>query len=286
MVNLSKKTARDSATANLLDSFNARRSRGALLKGALATGLAVGGAGLLPALPVRAASGGEDDESEDKMKTIFSIARTAEQLAITFYSNGVMNAATMGLKGMELDQIKAALIEEQIHQQFFTANHGQSLADTFSFPDGAQTFMQLKLFIKAQQQLEGAFDSAFIAAVEEFAAMGRPDLARIACQIAMIESEHRALGRDIAHLPLADNWTFAPKLIEAVGDAPEVLMQAGYLSPQPGNSYTYHQVTFDDPTNDPLGLYGVAQLVQYKTGPFAAPEDGEDGENRSKSDND
>ncbi len=269
--------SKETATATLLASFGARRSRRSLFKGALATGVALTGASVLPALHGRAA-GPEEDEAEDSAHTIFTIARTAERLAITLYTNGVANADTLRTQGLELDQLhqlKAALIEEQIHELFFAANGGDVLTSTFSFPDGPATFTNLALFIKAQQQLEGAFDSAFIAAVEEFALMGRADLARIACQIAMIESEHRALGRDIADLDPADNWAFAPKLVEAVGDAPAVLQAAGYLSPRPGNSFTYQQADFNSPS-----LHPIYQTIMYKE-PFAAPEDGEDGEKTS-----
>ncbi|MBE3568535.1 MAG: ferritin-like domain-containing protein, partial [Thermogemmatispora sp.] len=155
----------------------------------------------------------------------------------------------------DLAYLKAALVEEQIHQQFFTANGGQSLADTFSFPKGAQTFSDLKTFIETQQQLEGVFDSAFLAAIKEFAAMGRPDLAQVAGQIACIEAEHRALGRVIGGLSPADNWAFTPVLIATVADAPQVVQDAGYLSPTEGNSYRYHEVSTEDA--------GVEQRVPF-----------------------
>lgn len=272
--------AQESATRNLLASFGVRRSRASLFKGAAAAGAAVAGLTMLPGVAGaagRTRAAGTESDADDSIKTIFTVARTAERLAITFYTNGVRNAQQLGLRGAELAQIKAALIEEQIHELFFAANGGVPLASTFSFPHAGETFKNRQLFIATQQQLEGAFDSAFIAAVEEFALLGQPVLARIACQIAMIESEHRALGRDIGNLEPADNWAFAPKLVEAVGDAPAVLADAGYLSPKGDNSYAYAQVMFNDQNNDPLGLYAVGQTVMYQA-PFAAPEDGEDGE--------
>lgn len=103
------------------------------------------------------------------------------------------------------------------------------------------------MFIATQQQLEGVFDSAFLAAVKEFGLQGRPDLSQIAAQIACIESEHRALGRAIGGLVPADNWAFAPVLVAKVGDAPALVAKAGYLSPVDGNSYTYAPVTTNDP---------------------------------------
>jgi len=235
------------ATAKLLESFSTARSRRGLLKGAVigATGI-VAGASALSALPAYAKSASTALPAQDTIVSILTVARTAEQLAITFYSNGIANADKLGLTGSNLENIKAALVEEQIHQQFFTANGGQSLAETFSFPQGTQTFTDLKTFIATQQQLEGVFDSAFLAAIFEFAQLGRPDLAQIAGQIATVEAEHRALGRQIGGLIPADNWAFSPVIIATVGDAPAVVQKAGYLSPVAGNSYTYQEVSTED----------------------------------------
>ena len=227
------------------------RSRRTFLAGAGAAGLALAGAALLES-PLVAAAG-----DPAKIKQIFTIARTAEQLAVTFYSNGVNHHRRLKLRGDELLQIQAALVEEQIHQQFFTANGGDSLADTFSFPHGDDTFEDLRLFIETQQQLEGVFDSAFLAAVREFAELGEPRLAQIAAQISCVESEHRALGRDIGGLEPADNWTYAPVLVAYVADAPQLVKDAGYLSPRPGNTYKYAPVD--------TGLGGIL----YKDGPFS-----------------
>lgn len=255
--------SKETAESQLAASIGARRSRASLLKGALAGGVAVAGAGLLASSPLRARA--DVMASPDTIATILTVARTAEQLAVTFYSNGVANAAALGLSGLNLDDIKAALIEEQIHLNFFAANGGQSLASTFSFPQGAATFQNLQAFIATQQQLEGGFDSAFLAAIKEFCELGRPDLAQIAGQVACVESEHRALGRQIAGLDPANNWAFAPVLVASVGAAPAVFQQAGYLSPTTGNSYSYQPATFTDASNDALGLYAVAQNVLYQT---------------------
>ena len=258
------KISKQQAYSQLMASFSASRRN--LLRGAAATGIAAVGAGALSALPAQAAMIGHGEAMQhakdmgllssskattDSIATILTVARTAEQLAVTFYTNGINNADKLGISGNNLDYLKAALIEEQIHQQFFTANGGQSLADTFSFPQGPSTFTDLNTFIATQQQLEGVFDSAFLAAIFEFAQLGRPDLAQIAGQIATIEAEHRALGRAIGNLNPADNWAFSPVLIASVGAAPALVQKAGYLSPTSGNSYTYQQVS----TNDSRILY-------------------------------
>jgi len=221
-------------------------SRRYFLRTAGVAGLAVAGAGLFG--PPTAAA----DDNAEAVTAILTVARTAEQLAITFYRTGLEHAAELGLKRVDRMNLRAAMIEEQLHQQFFTAGGGASLADTFSFPHGDDTFHDLKTFIQTQQQLEGVFDSAFLAAVKEFSQLGEHRLAQIAAQIACIESEHRALGREILgrrgdedFIP-ANNWAYAPVLVRFVADAPGLVADAGYLSPTEGNSYQYRPVKTDD----------------------------------------
>ncbi len=233
------------------ETSKSQQSRRNVLKGAVAgaagaTGLAVAGGALLSQYTGVYAAPAYDAGCVTPIKDILTIARTAERLAVTFYTNGLKNANRLGIRGADKQYIRAALIEEQIHENFFASAGGKYLASTFSFPEGEETFESLRTFIATQQQLEGVFDSAFLAAVKEFALQQRPDLSQIAAQIACIESEHRALGRAIGGLIPADNWAFTPVLVGKVGDAPALVTKAGYLSPKKGNSYTYHQVSTDD----------------------------------------
>jgi len=266
MTDVSKQTTPETA----LPSFDTHHSRRSLFAGTMAAGL---GLGLLPAVA-------HADTAGDSITQILTIARTAERLAVTFYTNGVLNHAALGITGAQLDYFKAALIEEQLHELFFTAaGAGAPLASTFSFPQGGTTFTDLPTFIATQQQLEGVFDSAFIAAVYEFSALGRADLARTAAQIAMIESEHRVLGRAVladslpASYDPADNWTYAPQTLPTVGAAPGAVQAAGYLSPTAGNTYKYAQA-YDPATQrgliKGLRLNKVAKKVLYQDGPFVA----------------
>ncbi|MDQ2714463.1 MAG: ferritin-like domain-containing protein [Chloroflexota bacterium] len=242
--------AQNPVVVGIMESLSVRKSRRSLMKGAAmgAAGLATIGIGTL-VLPKGAvhASGGGGEKSETSIKEIFSIAATAERLAVTTYTHGIANAHKLGISGDHLTYLKAALVEEQIHELFFEANGGVALTSTFSYPHGPQTFESLQLFIETQQQLEGVFDSAFLAAIKEFAYMGQPILAQIAGEIACIESEHRALGRVIGKLDPADNWAFAPVFVESVSDGPGALAAAGYLTPKGHNSFTYQQVSTDFP---------------------------------------
>ncbi len=232
----------------LMASVETRRSRRSLLKGAVvsaagAAGVAAVAGALIPAGSAFAATA---TSCVTPIPQILTIARTAERLAVTFYSHGLKYADKLGLSWDDQVYLKAALVEEQIHELFFASAGGQVLASTFSFPNGEETFQNLSKFIATQQQLEGVFDSAFLAAVKEFGEQSRPDLSQVAAQIACIEAEHRALGRIIGGLSPADNWAFTPVLVASVGDAPALVTKAGYLSPTNGNSYTYQQVSTSD----------------------------------------
>jgi len=272
-------------------------TRRSLLTRGAAGGAAIAAGGLFSGLlaPGAMAQGGSRGSgvlAEPREQTppleIFQIAAIAEQLAVTFYSNGVANAGALGLDGVDLAIIKAAGIEEQIHQQFFTAVIGLLTGEdapatvgptTFSFPF-PNTFTDLTTFIATQQALEGVFDSAFLAAIRELSRQGQPRAAQIAGQVAVIESEHRALGRaiaarnGIAALPNPagaliegrfnprpsnpepnpvpttppNNWAFAPVFLESVGDAPALVQRAGFLSPTRRNRFSYRPIDFTSAT--------------------------------------
>lgn len=237
-------------TPELMGASSKKSSRRSLIKGAAvgAAGIAVAGAAgafLLPKGHAAHASGGEGPE--DSIVSILSIAATAEELAVTFYTNGIANAHKLGISGANLDYLIAAVIEEQIHRDFLVAAGGKPLTDKFSFPKGYETFEDLGPFIYTLQQLEEAFIAAYLAAVSEFSQYNQPRLAQIAAQIMGVEAEHRALGRSISpNFPFANNFAFEPALVESVGDAAQYLAANGYLSPKDDNSYQYKRVSTDN----------------------------------------
>ncbi len=307
---------RPEGTRRLLDMVASRRD--VLRTGMLAAGAAAVGGPLLSATPTFAADSAVDtvtklsrvpDEVTD-VRTIFIVAETAEQLAITLYRNIVRSARAGQLKPAlresELEALAAAGIEEQIHHELFAAVTGMPViqnATHFSFPASDDTFEDLRKFVFAQQQLEGVFDSAFLAAVRELASPpnNQPRLAQIAAQIAVIESEHRALGRQIlanhdidtipnSNIPFkddgfgqidigpktlptspADNWAFAPVFVEAVPDAADLAKAAGYLSPRAGNNFEYVPINFKD--ND--FFEHIAEKIQFKLPFLNTAEDGD-----------
>ncbi|MDQ6898677.1 MAG: ferritin-like domain-containing protein [Candidatus Dormibacteraeota bacterium] len=307
---------RPEGTRRLLHMVASRRD--VLRTGMLAAGAVAVGGPLLRATPAFAADSASDtvaklsvvpDEVTD-IKTIFIVAETAEQLAITLYRNIVRTARAGKLKPAlrqsEIEALAAAGIEEQIHHELFAAVTGMPVIPTathFSFPKADDTFAELDEFIFAQQQLEGVFDSAFLAAVRELASPpnNQPRLAQIAAQIAVIESEHRALGRQIlanhgidtipnSNIPFtdgpfgkvdigpgtlrtspSDNWAFAPVFVESVPDAADLAKAAGYLSPRPGNDFTYVPINLKDG-----GYYQhIADKIQFQLPYINTAEDGD-----------
>lgn len=230
-------------------------SRRSTLKGALVgvTGLAaaggVVGAGVMltqhQTLGAHAASPAPNDSAKNAqaIRTILNIAATAEALAVVFYTQVLAHAKNLGLRQTSQLDIQAALIEEQIHLLFLGQQGAKPLTTKFSFPHGADTFKRLDFFLKTQQVLESAFVAAYLAAVKEFAMLGRADLSQIAGQIATIEAEHRIVGRVIgAQFPI-NNEAFSPLLVNTVADAATFLTKSGFLTPKAGNSFTYSQVS-------------------------------------------
>lgn len=141
--------AQENTTSQSEESL-ARRSRRALLKGAVAGVAATGIAGLaayplMGTIEVAKASG---SSCLDSFQTILTIARTLERLAVTFVDNGVKHAAQLGLSGATLVNVKAVLVEEQIHERFLQSQGAGVLASDFNFPHGPTTFTDIKTFLK------------------------------------------------------------------------------------------------------------------------------------------
>lgn len=234
------------ATANLMDSLNARKSRRWLLRGAVAgaTGLTIAGAAtaltatnILHARDIHAeaASGGAD------LKEFFSILATGEGLFATFYRLGIANHEKLGINGDALNAIEAIRVEEEIHRKFAIANGGVPATDNFSFPHGDDTFEDRALFLETQQLAEDLTNGALLAWIIDMARMGFPRLAQIGGQLMQVEGGHRVVGRVILDANPWDNWAFGPVALDNFLKVPAVLTAAGFFSPRPGNDFEYVQ---------------------------------------------
>ena len=74
------------------------------------------------------------------------------------------------------------------------------------------------------------------------ATMGQPRLAQIGGELMQVEGGHRVVGRVITDvLDLRDDWGFGPVSPQLTSflDVPTVVKAAGFLSPIPGNDFTF-----------------------------------------------
>ncbi len=215
------------------------RTVGALGLGAAAAGLALNN---LPQLE------GQTTATQDTANQIFTAALVAEDLATTFYYNGlvgnvIQDPALAGPGGTatnvsssgnvpNVDYLRAAMSQEISHANLLraVANIGAAASgdpyQTFYFPAG--TFDTLTPFIATLEALESAFIGAYLTAIREFATLASqtgnsvPDgpyggpysaaqlnyFAQVAASIMGIEAEHRVLGGVILNENQPNNLNF------------------------------------------------------------------------------
>ena len=185
--------------------------------------------------------------SEDTANQIFQAAVIAEDLATTFYYNGLTGpviedpalagpggTATSGTGNVpNVDYLRAALSQELEHANLLRAvgNLGSGYSSdpfqTFYFPSA--TFSNISSFIATLEALENAFIGAYLNAIREFASLasrsterGVPDgpyggpysaaqleyFAEVAASIMGVEAEHRVLGQVILNASQPNNLYF------------------------------------------------------------------------------
>jgi hypothetical protein len=189
----------------------------------------------------------EAAQAKDTVAEIATAALIAEDLATTFYYNGLVGAViqdpalagpggsatnvTTGDAG-NVGYIRAALGEEISHANLLRSLLGipkasEDPVQTFYFPAG--TFDTLGPFLGLLDALENAFIGAYLNAVQEFATMAAKAQAKKACRewydpryspeeliylakvsasIMGIECEHRVLGRDLSESIPANNRNY------------------------------------------------------------------------------
>jgi hypothetical protein len=185
---------------------------------------------------------------QDTANQIFTAALVAEDLATTFYYNGLVGAvitdpALAGPGGTavapsaagnvpNVDYLRAALSQEISHANLLraVANLGSGAAtdpyQTFYFPAG--TFATLSSFVGILEALEAAFIGAYLTAVREFSTLAVqtsssvPDgpfggpysaaqleyFAQVAASIMGVEAEHRVLGGVILNENQPNNFYY------------------------------------------------------------------------------
>lgn len=225
-----------------VDRRNFMRKAGMLGIGAAASGV------LLNSHAVSAATAPPVNsyQARDTTTEIFTAFLIAEDLATTFYYNGLVgpviqdpNLAGPGGSATQpsssgnagnVDYLRAALTEEISHADLFRRGLGLSSpsADpyqTFYFPNG--TFNTLPAFLGILNALENAFIGAYLTLIQEMshkAALARAGqltgtdakysasdheyFATVAASILGVEAEHRVLGRVIGNENPANNLAY------------------------------------------------------------------------------
>jgi len=194
----------------------------------------------------------------ESVQDIINIAATAEALAITALGCALDSAAkgTLALNPEHIQAFTAARAEEQAHYDVLTAAGAKPLTTTFTVPD-PKFLTDAATFLPAVIGLEEAFVAAYLAAAQEFAALGEQRLAQLAFSIAAVESEHRVAVRFFAVEAgvikgLPNDIAFEQALFTSAGSAAGALKQLGWIGGS-GDSITYPGPGKIDPT-------GITQL--------------------------
>lgn len=142
----------------------------------------------------------------ESLNEIINTLLTAERLEVAMYAQGLMSPALEGLEPEERAYFEAGLSHEAAHVNYLESIGATSPFTEFFFPPGA--FEDRNIFVSTLLMIETAGVAAYIQASDEFARMGRFDLARIADRIMGVEAEHRTLLRDVLGLIPANNLCF------------------------------------------------------------------------------
>lgn len=169
------------------------RTRRWLLQRA-AVGVAAAGA-LTPVGAAVAAGRKPSSKGAALIKKIGVTAATAEALAVTYLTQVVSRAPGTPVAGAA-EVIKAANAEEYAHYQFLTGAGFQPLTTKFWIPNAF--FGDRLANVPATIEVaETVFINAYLIAINAFAGLGQPKLARYAGEILGVEAEHRALARSL-----------------------------------------------------------------------------------------
>lgn len=158
-------------------------------------------------------AGGNDD-----VQTILNLAATAELFASTHYLAAING--DLGLTDIQTNYLKAAFIAERDHYDLLVSLGAEPVASEFYVPDGL--FSDVALFSATTEVAETTFVSAYLAATRIFAEGGQTPFAVTTAQIAGVESEHRALVRQIG-MNLPNDRSYEEFQFLNVSDAVPVL---------------------------------------------------------------
>ena len=176
-----------------------------------------------------------DEAGCEDVQSIINIAATAEAFAVTALGGAIDNAINglLPLTDEAIQSLVAARATEQLHYDFLVAAGAEPLTLTFTIPD--ETILtDPATFYPTLVALEEAFIAAYIAAAQQFAILGEPDLAEIALQIGAVEAEHRVGVRFFAIeagvlTGVPNDVAFEKALFATVAEAADLLTELGFI---------------------------------------------------------
>ena len=191
---------------------------------------AIGGSQRLRAFRLR-----QDAAGCESVQEIINIAATAEAFAVTLLGEALASVerGELLLNPEVAQSLTAARAAEQAHLDVLLEAGAEPLTETFTVPDPA-LLTDPALFLETLVVLEEAFVAAYLAAAQEFAALGEAELAQLALQIGAVEAEHRvgvrfyAIQRGtLSGVP--NDVAFEKALFASVGEAAAALEELGFI---------------------------------------------------------
>jgi hypothetical protein len=172
-------------------------------------------------------------QSSNDLQEILNVAVTAEALAVTLLGH-VIDAARAGEYDQDVPDAVVDILElgnrptEQLHYDFLIEAGAEPLTRTFTVPDPSLLTSYDAVF-STFVALESAFVAAYIAAADQFAQLGEPELVKVAYEISTVEAEHRVLANFALGTRPANDVAYEERLFARVSEAGELLQQLGFI---------------------------------------------------------
>ncbi len=182
----------------------------------------------LPRVMDRAAGRGSAQE-------IMNIAATAEAFSVTLLGMALQKAASgeLALNAEQQQALRAAQAQEQEHYAHLTRSGAKASTISFTMPD-PRMLTDVPTFFKTLIALEEDSIALYLAAAQEFAMLGRAELAELSLAIASVEAAHRVHARAFAIeagiiTGLANDVAFQQAKFSSVGQAATALRESGFI---------------------------------------------------------
>jgi hypothetical protein len=183
--------------------------------------------------------------SSESVGSIIDIFATAEALAVTLLGAAIAGAEKYdggkGLPPMIVSWVKAMQAQEQAHYEYLTKAGAKPLTLTFTIPQNlANIATESNALLDFEVSAETIFIGAYVAAAGEFANLGQPALAQVACQLAGVESEHRVLANYARGTVPPNDLAFEKAPFNTVDEAAAQIKSLGLLgTPSPAATLQY-----------------------------------------------